>query len=147
MLLLHSLSQRRYSSEIPRESRHYRIHSFSSMLPNASVTPRLSLTPSELVVIEIGRRNSHHSMHLHFNTSRRPSAAIPIKKIKSELSLTRSQSMMLKPLVKHSPDCKDNCFWVLNSFTANFVGFRENLVEFKKKFVILEKLPTPYDNI
>lgn len=66
------------------------------------MTPRASITPSEFSKFDVSRKNSVSSIkkenitkqHLH------PSP--------SQNSLQRSQSMTLRPITRHSPDCKSN---------------------------------------
>lgn len=70
-----------------------------------SMTPRASITPSEFSKFDVSRKNSDASIKKE-NLSN-----IPLKHLHpspSQNSLQRSQSMTLRPITRHSPDCKSN---------------------------------------
>lgn len=71
-----------------------------------SMTPRASITPSEFSKFDVSRKNSVSSIKkdtLVTNNTTKHLHPSP-----SQNSLQRSQSMTLRPLTRHSPDCKSN---------------------------------------
>lgn len=129
-LLNYSLTQKRYSTQIQQEARHYhrasliaqpsaaitipRKHkeSISSLTPyNSSVTPRLSLTTSEADAIEMNYRLSQPSTSSKpmRNPSTRSSRSAKVLHLcPSQASITRSKSLNIQSSIKHSPNCRHN---------------------------------------
>lgn len=124
-LLSYSLNKKQYGTQIPKEGRHYKLQSISVPRPSRqsisslnpslhlSITPRMSLTPSDYDGIQMGRKHSQTSMQLHLPTDRRPSflsiqECRELQSSPSQSSLTRSKSMTFKPCIKHSPNCQHN---------------------------------------
>lgn len=70
------------------------------------MTPRASITPSEFSKFDVSRKNSVSSIKkenlLSSNTTNH------LDPSPSQNTLQRSQSMTLRPLTRHSPDCKSN---------------------------------------
>ncbi|CAO1403380.1 unnamed protein product [Diamesa tonsa] len=124
-LLSYSLNKKQYGTQIPKEGRHYKLQSISVPRPSRqsissfnpslhlTITPRMSLTPSDYDGIQMGRKHSQTSMQLHLPTDRRPSflsiqESRELQSSASQSSLTRSKSMTFKPCIKHSPNCQHN---------------------------------------
>lgn len=124
-LLSYSLNKKQYGTQIPKEGRHYKLQSISVPRPSRqsissfnpslhlTITPRMSLTPSDYDGIQMGRKYSQTSMQLHLPTDRRPSflsiqECRELQSSPSQSSLTRSKSMTFKPCIKHSPNCQHN---------------------------------------
>lgn len=123
-LLSYSLNKKQYGTQVPKDSRHYKLQSISVPRPSRqsissfnpslhlSITPRMSLTPSDFDGIQMGRKCSQNSMQLNL-PDRRPSF-LSIQECRelqlspSQSSLTRSKSMTFKPCIKHSPSCQHN---------------------------------------
>lgn len=122
-LLNYSLNKKRYCTEIPPEARHRqhtipipRTHktSFSNSISttNNSITPRLSLTPSDAEGMEMSRRVTNQISTLT-QVERQPSmkSTLSFKALQlspSQTSLTRSKSLNIQSTMKHSPNCRLN---------------------------------------
>lgn len=70
-----------------------------------SMTPRTSITPSEFSKFDVSRKNSISSIKKENPASTTSKHLDPSP---GQNSLQRSQSMTLRPLTRHSPDCKSN---------------------------------------
>ena len=117
-LLNYSLSKKRYATQISPEARHNRTNnprthkpSYSSSTPTASITPRLSLTPS-IEGIEMGDREMNR-ISTQPQVDRQPSmrSNMSFKALHlspSQVSLTRSKSLNIQSSLKHSPSCRKN---------------------------------------
>jgi hypothetical protein len=109
-LLNYSLSRKRYATQIPPEARHYRPNNPRTHKPsestNASITPRLSMTPSaegiEMGVQETNRISAQPQVDR--NASMRSFRALHLSP--SQASLTRSKSLNIQSTLKHSPSCR-----------------------------------------
>lgn len=121
-LLNYSLNKKRYASQIPPEARHYRqpisaprTHkpsNSSSSSTNDSISPRLSLAPSDAGGFEMYRQNRNRILTVT-QVERHPSTLSakslrPLHLCPSQASLMRSKSLNIQSTIKHSPNCRLN---------------------------------------
>lgn len=130
-LLNYSLNKKSYSTQIPPEARHQylistpRAHK-TSFASNISITPRLSLAPSDAVGIELSllRVNQISPIPLVEQNScmqsNRSFKALELSPSPSAASLTRSKSLNIQSTVKHLPNCR------LNKKFRNWISFKES---------------------